>query len=139
MVRALCFILLFSPALSDLSLSLKHFEFLHKKDVSHNVVKRGAERSENKFNHIRDVTLNALGQKFRLILSPQRGLFSGNFKVIFTQQTNSSKQLTVNIRLLNTTARGKLQSMLTKTPGMMAGCMVTPGPMSGCTWRRTGR
>ena len=95
MVRAFCFILLFSPApaLSDLSLSLKHFEFIHKKDVSHNVVKRGAEWSENKFNHIRDVTLNALGQKFRLILSPQRGLFSGNFKVIFTQQTNKSKQL----------------------------------------------
>ena len=90
MVTAVFLTLLISPVLSDLSLSLKHYEFIHKKDVSHNVVKRGVEWSENKFNHIREVTLSALGKKFRLILSPQRGLFSGNFKVIFTQQTNTT-------------------------------------------------
>ena len=84
MMRAVYFTLLISPVLSDLYQSLRHFEFIHKNDVSHNVVKRGAERSENRFNHIRDVSLKALGQKFRLLLSPQRDLFSGNFEVILS-------------------------------------------------------
>ena len=81
MTRMICVILLISPVLSDLSQSLKHFEFIHKTEVSHNIVKRGAGFSENKFNHIRNVTFKALGKKFRLILSQQKRLFNVNFKV----------------------------------------------------------
>ena len=84
MMRAVYFTLLISPVLSDLYQSLRHFEFIHKNDVSHNVVKRGADRSVNKFSHIREVSLKALGQKFSLLLSPQKDLFSGNFEVILS-------------------------------------------------------
>ena len=91
-MRAVYFTLLISPVLSDLYQSLRHFEFIHKNDVSHNVVKRSAdaELSENKFNHIRDVSLKALGQKFSLLLSPQKDLFSGNFEVILSTRTTTS-------------------------------------------------
>ena len=89
-MRAVYFTLLISPVLSDLYQSLRHFEFIHKNDVSHNVVKRGADRSVNKFSHIREVSLKALGQKFSLLLSPQKDLFSGNFEVILSTRTTTS-------------------------------------------------
>ena len=64
----------------DISNNLHHYEVLHKLDLQHNIVKRGAPTSNHQYNHIRELSFQALGKKFRLILSPKNTLFSSNFK-----------------------------------------------------------
>jgi disintegrin and metalloproteinase domain-containing protein 17 len=71
-----------AQAASDLSKNLRYFETLHKSDLSHNIVKRGANPSNHKFNQIREIDFKALGRNFRLILSPKKGLLSPTFKAV---------------------------------------------------------
>ena len=62
--------------------SLKNYELLHKDNFVHNVVKRGASSSSNKYNHIREISFKSHGELLRLILSPKRGLFHSKLKVV---------------------------------------------------------
>ena len=79
------FVLILSGVISetkfDISNNLQHYEVLHKLDLQHNIVKRGAPTSNHQYNHIRELNFHTLGKKFRLILSPKNTLFSSNFKV----------------------------------------------------------
>ena len=50
----------------DIRKNLRSFELLRDSDLSHSVVKRGADpTSPHKFNKIREVGFNALGREFR--------------------------------------------------------------------------
>jgi disintegrin and metalloproteinase domain-containing protein 17 len=71
-----------TTALSDLSKNLRYYETLHKSELSHSIVKRGANPSNHKFNQIREIDFKALGRNFRLILSPKKGLLSPTFKAV---------------------------------------------------------
>ncbi len=71
-----------AAAVTDLSKNLRYYETLHKSDLSHSIVKRGANPSSHKFNQIREIDFKALGRNFRLILSPKKGLLSPNFKAV---------------------------------------------------------
>lgn len=66
----------------DLAKNLRYFETIHKDEISHNVVKRGINPSQHKFNQIKEIDFKALGKNFRLILSPTKGLLSPNFKAV---------------------------------------------------------
>ena len=89
----------------DLARNLRHFETLSTSDLSHSIVKRGADptrwememskisiffflklffsfASPHRFNKIREVGFKALGRDFRLVLSPQKGLLHKNFKAV---------------------------------------------------------
>ena len=67
---------------SDLSQRVRHFEKLSSSDLSHKIVKRGADPGgTHKHNKIREVGFRTLGRDFRLILSPHKGLLHPNFKV----------------------------------------------------------
>eukprot|EP00090_Calanus_glacialis_P001990 TRINITY_DN11492_c0_g1_i2.p1 TRINITY_DN11492_c0_g1~~TRINITY_DN11492_c0_g1_i2.p1 ORF type:complete len:743 (-),score=116.88 TRINITY_DN11492_c0_g1_i2:702-2930(-) len=84
--QALCLIILCSHCLVstsfDLTKNLKHYETIHKSQLSHNIVKRGATLSTHKYNQIREIDFKALGRDFRLILSPKKGLLSPSFKAV---------------------------------------------------------
>jgi hypothetical protein len=71
-----------TTALSDLSKNLRYYETIHKSELSHSIVKRGANPSNHKFNQIREIDFKALGRNFRLILSPKKGLLSPTFKAV---------------------------------------------------------
>ena len=71
-----------TQAVTDLSKNLRYYETLHKSDLSHTIVKRGANPSSHKFNQIREIDFKALGRNFRLILSPKKGLLSPTFKAV---------------------------------------------------------
>ena len=62
--------------------NLKHYEVVKKSSFSHQIVKRGADYSENPFNHIRELNFDALGKKFKLILTQRKKLLSSKFKVV---------------------------------------------------------
>ena len=50
----------------DIRRNLRHFDVIRDTDLSHNIVKRGADpTSPHKFNKIREVGFNALGREFR--------------------------------------------------------------------------
>ena len=50
----------------DIRKNLRSFELLRDSDLSHSIVKRGADpTSPHKFNKIREVGFNALGREFR--------------------------------------------------------------------------
>ena len=50
----------------DIRLNLRHFDLIRDSDLSHSIVKRGADpTSPHKFNKIREVGFNALGREFR--------------------------------------------------------------------------
>jgi len=66
----------------DLAKNLRYFETIHKDEISHNIVKRGINPSQHKFNQIKEIDFKALGKNFRLILSPTKGLLSPNFKAV---------------------------------------------------------
>ncbi len=67
----------------DLRNNLRHFEILRHSDLSHNIVKRGADpTSSHRFNKIREVGFKALGRDFRLVLSPKKGLLHPRFKAV---------------------------------------------------------
>ena len=52
--------------LQDIRRNLRHFDLLRDSDLSHSIVKRGADpTSTHKFNKIREVGFNALGREFR--------------------------------------------------------------------------
>ena len=68
---------------SDLSKRVRYFEKLSSSELSHRIVKRGADPGgTHKHNKIREVGFRTLGRDFRLILSPHKGLLHPNFKVI---------------------------------------------------------
>ena len=75
---------LLQPALSDYDLTknLRHYETIHKSQLSHQVVKRGATLSTHKYNQIKEVEFKALGKDFKLILSPTKGLLSSKFRAV---------------------------------------------------------
>jgi len=63
--------------------NLKYFETLDTSQLSHNIVKRGADPSStHRHNKIREVGFRVLGRDFRLILSPKKGLLHKNFKAV---------------------------------------------------------
>ena len=62
--------------------SLRNFELLHKNNFNHNIVKRGASSSSNKYNQIREISFKTHGELLRLILSPKKGLFHSKLKVV---------------------------------------------------------
>ena len=63
--------------------NLKYFETLDTSQLSHNIVKRGADPSStHRHNKIREVGFRVLGRDFRLILSPKKGLLHHNFKAV---------------------------------------------------------
>ena len=66
----------------DLTKNLASYELIHKSQLSHNIVKRGATLSTHKYNQIREIDFKALGRDFRLILSPKKGLLSSNFRAV---------------------------------------------------------
>ena len=66
----------------DLTKNLKHYETIHKSELSHKIVKRGATLSTHQYNKIREIGFKALGRDFRLILSPTKGLLSSRFKAV---------------------------------------------------------
>ena len=53
----------------DLTKNLRHYETLHRSQLSHSIVKRGATLSTHKYNQIKEVEFKALGKDFKLILS----------------------------------------------------------------------
>jgi len=80
-------LLLYSQILSistkfDLTNNLASYQLIHKSQLSHNIVKRGATLSTHKYNQIREIDFKALGRDFRLILSPKKGLLSSNFRAV---------------------------------------------------------
>ena len=77
----LCFQSILSTSF-DLTKNLKHYETIHKSQLSHNIVKRGATLSTHQYNQIREIGFKALGRDFRLILSPTKGLLSSRFKAV---------------------------------------------------------
>ena len=67
----------------DIRRNLRHFDLLRDSDLSHSIVKRGADpTSPHRFNKIREVGFNALGREFRLVLSPKKGLLHPKFKAV---------------------------------------------------------
>lgn len=60
--------------------TLKHFELIHKDDVQHRIVKRGAKPSSHPFNTIKEIEFKTLGKNFRLILHPHREVLHSKFK-----------------------------------------------------------
>ncbi|XP_060516137.1 ADAM 17-like protease isoform X1 [Cylas formicarius] len=60
--------------------NLKYFEYIHADQLTHKVVKRGAEQSSHPFNKIKEVHINTHGKNFRLILSPKRDILHSKFK-----------------------------------------------------------
>ena len=67
----------------DIRRNLRHFDVIRDTDLSHNIVKRGADpTSPHKFNKIREVGFSALGRQFRLVLSPKKGLLHPKFKAV---------------------------------------------------------
>jgi len=45
----------------DLTKNLASYELIHKSQLSHNIVKRGATLSTHKYNQIREIDFKALG------------------------------------------------------------------------------
>ena len=66
----------------DLTKNLRYYETLHRSQLSHSVVKRGATLSTHKYNQIKEVEFKALGKDFKLILSPTKGLLSPTFRAV---------------------------------------------------------
>ena len=66
----------------DLTKNLRYFETIHKSQLGHTIVKRGATVSTHKFNTIKEVEFKALGKDFKLILSPTKGLLSSKFRAV---------------------------------------------------------
>ena len=66
----------------DLTKNLRYFETIHKSQLGHRIVKRGATVSYHKFNTIKEVEFKALGKDFKLILSPTKGLLSSKFRAV---------------------------------------------------------
>lgn len=85
-------ILLVQLSKSEINKSLRHYDVIKKEQFIHNIVKRGASDSDHKFNKIREIDFHALGKNFRLILSPKKSLFSGNFKVRTKHKTKCNHQ-----------------------------------------------
>ena len=66
----------------DLTKNLRHYETIHKSQLGHTIVKRGATLSTHKFNQIKEVEFKALGKDFKLILSPTKNLLSSKFRAV---------------------------------------------------------
>ncbi|KAG1652431.1 ADAM 17-like protease [Nymphon striatum] len=75
---------------------LNYYETIHVSDFSHKVIKRGIHPSRNKYNSINEVSFNALGRNFRLMLSPQQGLLSSRFKAFSVDGYGKKRPLWVN-------------------------------------------
>ncbi|CAG0901208.1 unnamed protein product [Cyprideis torosa] len=69
-------------AQGDIYHNLRHFEFLDAEDIGHHIVKRGATYSAHPYNSIKEVAFKTLGRKFRLMLSPKKGLLHPLFKAV---------------------------------------------------------
>lgn len=79
---ALQVLLTVAAAQFDLGKNLRYYETVHKSQLSHSVVKRGATLSSHKYNQIKEIGFKALGKDFKLILSPTRGSLHPNFRAV---------------------------------------------------------
>lgn len=60
--------------------NIKYFETIHADQVKHTIVKRGLKESNHPYNKIKEINFSALGQDFRVILTPKRGVLHPKFK-----------------------------------------------------------
>lgn len=66
--------------LASVHKNLKYFETIHADKLKHKIVKRGLKESSHPFNKIKEVEFSALGQNFKLVLSPKREVIHSKFK-----------------------------------------------------------
>lgn len=64
----------------DLRKNLKYYELLSAVDLTHHIVKRGANPSNHPYNRIKELQFRTLGREFLLILNPNHGIFHSQFK-----------------------------------------------------------
>ncbi|XP_076068055.1 ADAM 17-like protease isoform X2 [Oratosquilla oratoria] len=76
--------------------NLKHYETIPPVAFRHNIVKRGIQESNHPLNKIKEVSFNALGRDFRLILNPRKGLLDPQFKAYAVDRRGNEKLITVD-------------------------------------------
>ncbi|XP_045468952.1 ADAM 17-like protease [Harmonia axyridis] len=90
-----CFTLVHYEVGATLQKNLEYFEKIHADDLKHNVIKKGLKETNHPFNKIREVHVNTLGKKFRLILSPKQEVLHSKFKAY--EVDGDGKEKTVHI------------------------------------------
>ncbi|CAL4094030.1 unnamed protein product, partial [Meganyctiphanes norvegica] len=76
--------------------NLKYYETIHSSAFNHQIVKRGLKDSTHRFNKIKEVSFNALGRDFRLILNPRKGLLDPQFKAYAVDGEGNEKLIQVD-------------------------------------------
>ncbi|CAL4212068.1 unnamed protein product [Meganyctiphanes norvegica] len=76
--------------------NLKYYEIIDSSAFSHQIVKRGLKDSSNRFNKIKEVTFDAMGRNFRLILNPRKGLLHPQFKAYAVDGEGNEKLIQVD-------------------------------------------
>ncbi|XP_065372329.1 ADAM 17-like protease isoform X2 [Calliphora vicina] len=79
-VFLIIFVIFLIESADSLHRTLKHFDIIHKDDIEHRIVKRGAKPSNNPYNTIKEIEFKTLGRNFRLILHPHREVLHSKFK-----------------------------------------------------------
>ncbi|CAG0904299.1 unnamed protein product [Darwinula stevensoni] len=92
-----CLVFLCCVVGKDRHPNLKYFEVLRKEDLSHEIVKRGTdERGSHPFNKIKEVSFDAMGRRFRLVLSPRRGILDPYFQAVTVKANGKESSVPVD-------------------------------------------